>query len=85
MPSLSETQNDQASPFELAKQLIQGPDIIVKTNETYTSEKICEAWNTALKTSMPEWRVEIDNHVTSMLVVHKERVIKIPQNLKSVS
>ncbi len=79
---LPETQNDTIPLFSDAQQLIKGPDIVVDTNEVYTSEKICEAWNIALKTTMPEWRVVIDDQVTSMLVVHKTRTIKIPQNLK---
>ena len=76
------SQTIEISLFNVAQQLIQGPDIVVDSNEVYTSETISVAWNIALRKTIPEWKVVIDGHVTSMLVVHKTRTIKIPQNLK---
>jgi hypothetical protein len=67
--------------FQKAKDLIKGPDIIVENNHTYTSEQIVKTWNESLVMTMPEWRVVIDEQVVSILVVHKQRKVKIPAQL----
>lgn len=67
--------------FSRAQLIVHGPDIQITTGMEYTSEKIIELWNQSLAQTMPAWKVVIDEQVTAMLVVHRERLIKIPPNL----
>ncbi len=68
--------------FKIAQKIVYGPDIVVGTTEVFTSELIVARWNESLKETMPDWKVAIDTQVTSMLVVHKTRTVKIPPHLK---
>lgn len=67
--------------FNIAKDVLAGPDIHVEVDKKYSSDEICSIWQAYLTQHMLGWKVSTINTGQHMVVNSKERIVKVPLNL----